>query len=185
MHTEIEEKLKVDSLKEVESRLAEVGAEFLEEQFQTDAYFDNADAALKSSDRALRLRRQRTGQKEKAFLTYKGPKEKSDFKKRQEIEVELGDGDSAEKLLLALGYEKALVFEKKRRVWRLNDCVVSLDELPLLGGFVEIEGPDGDRIADVQRDLGLFDLPHIVESYACLMQQRLRQLGKDQRQVFL
>ena len=185
MSIEIEAKLKVDSLQDVERKLGEADAEFLEEQFQTDAYFDNADAALKSSDRALRLRRQRTGQKEKTFLTYKGPKEKSDFKKRREIEVEVGDADSAEELLLALGYEKALVFEKRRRIWNLDDCVVCLDELPLLGCFVEIEGPDGERIAGVQKDLGLSDLPHIVESYALLMDERLRLLGRKERKVFL
>jgi len=185
MCTEIEAKLKVDSLQEVGRKLGEVGAEFVEEQLQTDTYFDDAGAVLKSSDRALRLRRQRAGQKENTFLTYKGAKEKSDFKKRQEIEIEVGNGDLVEKLLSELGYERALVFEKKRRVWKLHDCVVCLDELPLLGSFVEIEGPDGESIADVQSRLGLSDLTHIVESYALLMQQKLRQLGKDQRQVLL
>ena len=185
MCTEIEAKLKVESLQEVERKLGEVGAEFCEEQLQTDMYFDNGEAALKSSDRAFRLRRQRAGQKEKTFLTYKGAKQKDDFKKRQEIEIEISDVNSAEKLLSALGYEKALVFEKRRRIWQLDDCVVCLDELPLLGSFVEIEGPDGESIADVQKNLGMSDLTHIVESYACLMQQKLRQLGKEQRQVLL
>jgi adenylate cyclase class 2 len=185
MHTEIEAKLKVDSLQEVERKLGEAGAEFVGEQLQTDTYFDNAGAVLKSSDRALRLRRQRAGQKGKTFLTYKGPKQKDDFKKRQEIEIEVGNGDSVEKVLSELGYEKALVFEKRRQVWKLDDCVVCLDELPLLGSFVEIEGPDGERIADVQKKLGMSDLSHIVESYACLMQQKLSQLGKEQRQVLL
>jgi adenylate cyclase class 2 len=185
MHTEIEAKLKVGSLQEVERKLSEVGAEFVEEQLQTDTYFDDADGSLKSGDRALRVRRQRTGQKEKTFLTYKGPKQRDDFKKRQEIEIEAGDADSAGELLLALGYEKALVFEKKRRVWQLDDCVVSVDELPLLGSFVEIEGPDGKSIADVKKKLGLSDLLHIVESYACLIEQKLYELGKKQRQVFL
>ena len=50
---------------------------------------------------------------------------------------------------------------------------------------MEIEGPDGESIADVQKNLGMSDLPHIVESYTCLMQQKLRQLGKEQRQVLL
>ena len=185
MCIEIEAKLKVDSLQEVGRKLGEVGAEFVEEQLQTDTYFDDAGAVLKSSDRALRLRRQRAGQKENTFLTYKGAKEKSDFKKRQEIEIEVGNGDLVEKLLSELGYKKKLVFEKKRRVWKLHDCVVCLDELPLLGSFVEIEGPDGESIADVQKNLGMSDLPHIVESYACLMQQKLHQLGKEQRQVLL
>ncbi len=185
MCVEIEAKLKVDSLRVVERKLGEVGAEFVAEQLQTDTYFDDAGAVLKSGDRALRLRQQRAGQKENTFLTYKGAKEKSDFKKRREIEIEVGDGDSARMLISALGYEKKLVFEKKRRVWKLHDCVVCLDELPLLGSFVEIEGPDGESIADVQKKLGMSDLPHIVESYACLMQQKLRQLGKEQRQVLL
>ena len=185
MDTEIEAKLKVDSLQEVERKLAEVGAEFLEEQLQTDTYFDDAGAALKSSDRALRLRRQMVGKNEKFFLTYKGAKEKNEFKKRREIEVRVGDPDSAEKLLLALGYEKALVFEKKRRVWRLGGCEVALDELPLLGNFIEIEGPDEESIADVQRNLGLANVSHIQESYAFLMDEKLHQLGKTERQVLL
>ena len=185
MYTEIEAKLKVDSLRDPERKLSEVGAEFLEEQLQTDTYFDDADAALKSGDRALRLRQQRAGQKESTFLTYKGAKEKNDFKKRREIEFEVGDGDLARMLLSALGYEKKLVFEKKRRLWKLHDCVVCLDELPLLGSFVEIEGPDGKSITDVQKSLGLSDLPHVVESYACLIEEKLRQLGKNQRQVLL
>jgi len=185
MCTEIEAKLKVDSLKEVERRLAEVGADFLEEQLQTDTYFDDTGAALKSSDRALRLRRQMAGKNEKFFLTYKGAKEKNEFKKRRQIEVEVGDGVSAQKLLLALGYEKDLVFEKKRRIWWLGGCEVALDELPLLGTFVEIEGPDWESIADVQKNLGLSDLPHIVESYALLIEEKLCQLGKTERQVLL
>ncbi len=185
MHTEIEAKLKVESLQEVERKLGEAGAEFVAEQLQTDTYFDDADGSLKSSDRALRLRRQRVGQKEKTVLTYKGAKEKNDLKKRREIEIEVEDGDSVEKLLSELGYEKALVFEKRRQVWHLKDCVVCLDELPLLGSFVEIEGSDGGSIAEVQKSVGLSDLTHIVDSYACLMQQKLRQLGKEQRQVLL
>ncbi len=185
MCIEIEAKLKVVSLQEVERKLGEVGAEFVAEQLQTDTYFDDAGAALKSSDRALRLRRQKTGQKENTFLTYKGAKEKSNFKKRQEIEIEVGNGDLVEKLLSELGYEKALVYEKMRQNWQLDDCVVCLDELPLLGSFVEIEGPDAESIAHVQKKLEMSDLPHIVESYTCLMQQKLRQLGKEQKQVLL
>jgi adenylate cyclase class 2 len=184
MCTEIEAKLKVDSLQEIKRKLAELGAEFLEEQLQTDYYFDDANSGLTKTDRCLRLRRQMVGRSESFFLTYKGAKEKNEFKKRREIEIEVRDADSAQKLLSALGYEKVLVFEKKRRIWRLGDCVVALDELPLLGAFVEIEGPDDKTIADAQRNLGLANLSHIQESYAFLMDEKLRQLGKEEREVF-
>ena len=71
-----------------------------------------------------------------------------------------------------------MIVDKKRRVWQLGDCEVALDELPLLGDFVEIEGPDEETIATVQKSLGLTDLPHITESYASLIVRELRQLKK-------
>ena len=196
MRIEIEAKLKVDSLEEIAEKLSELGAEFVEEQTQTDSYFDSKDAILKNTDRGLRLRRQGAGQNERIFLTYKGAREKDEFKKRQEIELEVKvpqfvgtpprfasqsetvgctskqrdkDSGSVEKLLLALGYEKVISFEKKRQVWRFGGCEVALDRLAELGCFVEIEGPDDKKIAGVQKRLGLAHLPHIKESYAVLI----------------
>jgi predicted adenylyl cyclase CyaB len=106
------------------------------------------------------------GKSEQCFLCYKGGREKSEFKKRVEIETEIKDSHSLLRLLSALGYEQKLVVEKKRRLWRLGGCDVTLDKLPLLGDFVEIEGPDVNNIADVQARLGLATLTAIAESYA-------------------
>ncbi|OHB85866.1 MAG: hypothetical protein A2Z38_02010 [Planctomycetes bacterium RBG_19FT_COMBO_48_8] len=171
MYVEIEVKLKVNSLPEVEQKLAEVGAEFLAEQLQTDYFFDDANAALTTTDRCLRLRRQSVAGSESFFLTYKGAKEKSNLKKRQEIEIEISEAESTQKLLSALGYKRILVVEKKRRLWQLGGCSVALDQLPLLGDFVEIEGPDDDTINDVQQSLNLTYLTHIAKSYAQLTKE--------------
>jgi len=171
MYVEIEVKLKVNSLAEVEQKLAELGAEFLAEQLQTDYLFDDANAMLIKTDRCLRLRRQSVAGSERFFLTYKGAKEKSNFKKRQEIEIEIIEAQSTQMLLSVLGYDKVMVVEKKRRLWQLGGCSVALDRLPLLGAFVEIEGPDDETIADVQQRLGLADLSHIAKSYAQLTKE--------------
>jgi adenylate cyclase class 2 len=173
MCVEIEAKLKVDSLREVESRLKQLGAEFMAEQLQTDYHFEDADGTLTKSDRCLRLRRQKSGENEKFFLTYKGPKESSNFKKRVEIEIEIEDADLMRKLLEALGYKTALSVEKKRCLWKFGECEVALDELPLLGSFVEIEGHDDEKITSVQESLGLADLQHIPKSYARLTKDEL------------
>jgi adenylate cyclase class 2 len=125
------------------------------------------------------------GSKEQVVITFKGPRKKGRFKQRQEIQFEVGDPRPAEQFLAALGYGRALVFQKSRRVWRLGKCEVALDKLPLLGTFVEIEGPDEKKIAEVQKKLGLADLPHIPESYAVLMERKLRKLGRKSREVFL
>ena len=178
MCTEIEVKLKVDSLSEVEHKLGDLGARFLGEQLQTDYLFDDANATLIKSDKCLRLRKQTVGKRESFFLTYKGAKEKSILKKRQEIESEIYNADSIHKLLLALGYEQVLIVEKKRRLWLFCNCEVALDRLPLLGDFVEIEGPDEENILNVQNSLGLTDLPHVSKSYASLLKEQLQQSDK-------
>ena len=62
---------------------------------------------------------------------------------------------------------------------------MALDELPLLGVFVEIEGPDSRTILQVQEMLGLSRVPHIMDSYATLIDQELSRLGGEQREVYL
>lgn len=183
MCIEIEAKLKVESFDQIKERLENLAAEFLDEKLQTDYYFDDANGDLAKTDKCLRLRREVGRSGEKIFLTYKGAKDKAAFKKRSEINLEVADSQAATKLLTSLGYEKALVFEKKRQTWRLGDCEVALDQLPLLGAFVEIEGPDENKIADVQRKLGLADLPHVKNSYADLMVDKLTELGHEQKEV--
>ncbi len=185
MHEEIEAKLKVDSLETVERRLGACGATYLCESVQTDAYFDTTARAFARGDKALRLRRERIGQRERIILTYKGPKQPDDYKKRVEVEVEVSNGEAAEALLAALGYDKALAFNKRRRLWRLRDCEVALDELPLLGTFVEIEGPDSRSILQVQEMLGLSGVSHTMDSYASLIQRELAREGRDRREVYL
>ena len=177
MCIEIEAKLKVDSLPEIERKLTELGADFQAEQLQTDFLFDDANATLTTADRCLRLRLQSVAGSERFFLTYKGAKEKSDFKKRQEIEIEIIEAQSTQKLLSALGYEKVLVVKKKRRLWQLGRCAVALDQLPLLGDFVEIEGPNNEEIANVQQSLGLAGSPHIEKSYAQLTKEERGRCG--------
>ncbi len=179
MFTEIEAKLKVDSLQEIEDKLHQLGAEFVAEQLQMDIHFDDSSGNLSNTDRCLRLRRQVVGEKTKFILTYKGAKEKSNFKKRQEIEIEVDDSESTQKLLSALGYEGKLTVEKKRRLWRLGGCEVALDRLEVLGDFVEIEGPDDEKIIHVQKNLGLEALPHIPKSYASMITEQLLRIKKE------
>ena len=62
MYSEIEAKLKIESPEQIESRLVELGAEFIAEQLQTDYHFDDADAAMSKADKALRLRKQVVGE---------------------------------------------------------------------------------------------------------------------------
>lgn len=172
MNAEIEAKLKVDSLEKLEEQLSSLGAEFVERQRHLDYYFDDERSTFAKNDKCLRLRLQSTADEKKIFLTYKGPKEKDNFKKRVEAEIEVDDIKSAESLLSVLGYKKKLVIEKNRNLWKLGPCLIALDSLPTLGSFVEIEGPDDLEITEVQKKIGLQNLQHIPESYAELMTKK-------------
>jgi adenylate cyclase class 2 len=184
VNIEIETKIKVESLDEIAARLNGLGAKLCHEVSQVDTYFDDAAETLFASDCGLRLRKQTTGQDQKIILTYKGPRQKSRFKSRTEIEIEVSDFEVAAELLNALDFKKSLVFEKRRRVWQMSDCVVCLDELPLLGSFIEIEAPGEEPIAEALRKLQLADLGHINESYAHLIRAKLAEIGSDKREAF-
>ena len=182
MKTEIEAKLKVDSLQDITQRLKTLGAQRKDEFIQRDTYFDADSDTLIKSDRGLRLRQQKFGYTEKVFLTYKGPKQKTKFKSRTEIEVAVGDFVTMKELLKALGFKTRITFEKKRRFWLLDNCQICLDELPILGCFIEIEGPDEQTITKLLEKLKLSSLDHIDKTYSKLMADILSEspTGKNQ-----
>jgi adenylate cyclase class 2 len=183
---EIEAKIKVESLEPTAGKLREAGAEFKCQLVQTDTYFNDAENKLTSSGIGLRLRRQISDETDKVILTCKGPKKKAMFKSRREIEVELSpEGfSSMVELLGMLGFDKILVFEKRRKVWRLDGCDVCLDEIPMLGSFVEVEGPDEHRITGVLNKLQLSGLEHINKGYARLMREKLDESSSDREEIF-
>lgn len=185
MYLEIEAKLKVDSFDAVQRRLTEQGATFVSERVQTDYYFDRPEQTLTQTDQCLRLRIESDSDGQRNILTYKGPKQADDFKKRKEVNLEVADAEALKCLLDALGYDLSLAFNKRRGVWRFDNCEVALDELPLIGVFVEIEGPDSNHIVRVQKDLDLSDAPHVMASYASLIGEELSRRGSTDREVFL
>lgn len=77
------------------------------------------------------------------------------------------------RLLAAMGYQEWMTFEKLRESWRLNSCKVELDELPLIGRFVEIEGADETAIRASLESLNLNGNDTIRKSYPGLLAARM------------
>ncbi|MCH7813995.1 MAG: class IV adenylate cyclase, partial [Planctomycetes bacterium] len=142
MATEIEAKLRVDSHDEVRSALQRHGAVALGQVLETNHILDNADGRLRSQGGALRLRINAPvgGGAAGAVLTFKGPVEPGRLKRRRELETGLDDPATTLELLAVLGFVEVMVYAKRRDSYRLGNCRVELDEVPLLGCFVEIEG---------------------------------------------
>ncbi len=171
MGLEIEAKLKVDTHQPLRDRLTALGAGCVSRVVEANHIFDNADRVLLAGDRGLRVREYRSieGQTPSITLTYKGPRRDGAYKQREEIEIAVDPAAETLRLLSALGFVEVLCFEKRRETWRLNDCLVELDELPHLGFFVEIEGPEAEAVHRTQELLGLGDLVHVRDSYVAML----------------
>jgi adenylate cyclase class 2 len=185
MPSEIEAKLKVGDLEATRQKLKTLGAKADGTRLEINTFFDTPDHTLRLADKGLRLRTRRDldDGKEDAILTFKGPNQPGPFKNRDEIETRVDDPKATAALLEALGFCRDLSFEKKRESWKLDGCHVELDEVPHLGCFVEIEGPDEKSIAALQQKLGLDGLPAVKTSYIALLVAWLNEHGREERDI--
>lgn len=168
---EIEAKMRVADHAALRDRLRAAGGRFVSRGEELNRFFDRPDESLRRAGCGLRVRQIRTleGEPTPATITYKGPLEPGALKIRPECELVVADAEQAAKLLAQLGYRETFSFEKRRETWRLGDCTVELDELPLIGRFVEIEGPDGTVVEAARSRIGLASEPLERESYLGLL----------------
>lgn len=182
MGLEIEAKMKVNDFEPVRESLTRSGATRVGVVLETNAFYDTPTRELLSTDRGLRLRTNRdlASGEQSYVITVKGAQQKSEVKSREEAEVSVEDGQKADDVLRALGFRPTLSFEKRRETWKLGGCKVELDELPILGRFVEIEGPDEATVLRAREQLGLSDLPPIRTGYVSMLARHLQE-QKDSR----
>ncbi|HAU37138.1 MAG TPA: hypothetical protein DCX07_05415 [Phycisphaerales bacterium] len=191
MRDEIEVKFQVESHRAVRRALQQAGATFLSMVLHTDRYLDRPDGSLCKAQCGLRLRTARVLRKGsqpqdlRPQLTYKGPlKPHAKMKIRPEVQFHLDDPDSLLAILDAVGLKVSAVIEKRRSTHRLGRSLVELDEIPLLGCFVEVESPTRREAESLCRRLGLTG-PTIRESYLHLaMSEAARRGRRTDRIVF-
>jgi len=171
---EIEAKMKLADPAEIEQTLRTLNAVYVGQIFENNTYLDTADAALRQTDTGLRIRiENQQGEKPKIKVTYKGPRHPGQLKSRSEIELRVSDAEKAFEIFKSLGYQPVLNFEKCRRRWEFDCCRVELDTLPLIGHYIEIEGPDDQAILAVREKLHMENVDLITESYIAILKKHL------------
>ncbi len=164
---EVEVKFVVEDLTAVRQRLLAAGATVKKPRvYERNLRLDTPDEALRERDELLRLR-QDTAVK----VTYKGrsleAEQASEAKVREELEMTVGDWETAVAIFQRLGFVPMQVYEKYRETFQLGGVEVVLDEMPY-GNFVELEGEE----AAIQETAVALDLPwenRLVTNYLALM----------------
>jgi adenylate cyclase class 2 len=168
MHREIEAKFRVTDPEPIRGQLAGLGAVLRGRVQEDNRLLDTPEGRLRRAGCGLRVRTWRVlagGGGSGATLTFKGPRESTQFKARPEIETPVPDAAALLEIFGYMGFHECVTYEKRRETWRLGPVLVVLDELPRLGWYLEIEGPDEAAVADARRQLGLADTPLVVETY--------------------
>ena len=147
MKYEVEQKYPVSGLQLIEGRLESMGVTLTQRRVEIDRYYNHPARDFAETDEALRIRHTESGHQTSNRITYKGPRVDKATKTRRELELPLGEGETAaadwHKLLEALGFRPVGTVRKSRRKahvdWQGRSVEVSLDEVDGLGAFVELE----------------------------------------------
>jgi adenylate cyclase class 2 len=202
MAREIEIKLRITDLAGFRRALAKLGVRSAtrgsKRVHEQNILFDTAAKMLKKRGQLLRVRAEapETEGKHKkrgnhALLTFKSPVGKRNkrgghrgvHKVREELELQVSDGEALASVLEGLGMRPWFRYEKFRTKYRLpkaqrwaKDLVIDLDETPI-GTFVELEGPVVaiDRAAQA---LGFSKRDYIVANYFVLYVAECRRRGQ-------
>lgn len=145
-HLEIEVKLKIGDAGSFRQTLLEKGfRSIVPRAFEKNTVFDTPRKKLKKRKKLLRLRKIN----DRNVLTFKQPAESpgssviaaptARYKIREEIETEVPDFETMEKIILGLGYVPVFIYEKYREEFEKDGVHLMLDETPI-GNYIEIEG---------------------------------------------
>lgn len=176
---EVEQKFVLTEPERFSEQLVKRAVQWRRRVEEADTYFQHPSRDFVQTDEAFRIREhsvtdliQETPPQWESFLTYKGPRLDSRIKIRKELELPLmGEISQWQEMLECLGFQKVRTVRKIRHkawyLWQDTTVEISLDDVPPLGQYVELEVVVQDRsaleearetILSLAQELGLHDV---------------------------
>ena len=137
---EVEVKFFLNDIDDMRRRIEKLGAESMGRVFETNIRYEDDAHSLIKKHSLLRLRQDR-----KTLLTFKSKQSSADrdFKIFDELEVEVSDFKTMDRILTRVGLQAVQRYEKWRETMLLDETAFFLDTMPY-GTFLEIEGKKTD-----------------------------------------
>ena len=147
---EIEVKILDINVEDIRKKLLDLGAEKVFEGEVEMYRFDYPDDRLNKEDSFLRIRKMG----EQVELCFKGKKEGTQFKMREEIEVTTSGLNDTLLIFEKLGLKKIFDGKKLRESYTLGDVRFELDTYPGVPTFVAVEAPTEEEVITHVEKLG-------------------------------
>lgn len=177
---EIEVKILNINRKEIEKKLASLGAKKVFDGEITASFFDFLDKSIRNNKQAVRLRK--VG--DQAFLTTKTPvSNKHGIKIQEELEIEVINFSRTKEILETLGLLEWMSIKKSRISYLLNNIHFEFDkyheQYEFIPEFLEIETKDTKAIFQYVELLGFkrqdckpWTLLDLVKHFSSLSNQK-------------
>lgn len=145
---EIEIKLRVNNLEELEKKLAASGLVISKEVAQHDVVYSQSDPSIFTTPREGLLVMRIRNEDDIAKVTLK--RQRTHELDNDEYETKVEDGEVMHQILLALGWKPEVEVKKTRKKGKLGDYEVCLDNVEGLGTFMELEKMTDDKNSDAE-----------------------------------
>lgn len=163
-----------DMLSEMLKKCSEKFNSISNKVYQCDEYFDTENELLKMHDFTVRLRTL----DDEIFLAIKGPRMYIDEKihKRIELEFRIDNKEDIYNQIKSHSLRATTTIEKFRWNFKSEDAHISIDKLPFIGSFIEIEGP----YESIKRIISFLELDEgdaVPENYTELLEKNFHNIG--------
>ena len=151
MKNEIEVKFLEVDVDDIRQRLTEAGGH-LEQPMRLMKRVNMEEPYHTAEHAFLRIR----DEGDKTTLTFKRRSDQagSDIHGVKEIELEIGDFDTAVELFREAGWPPRTFQESRRETWMLDGAEVVIDEWPWIKPYVEVEAESEAKVREVSEKLG-------------------------------
>ena len=141
IEVELKAKLEKEDIPNFIRKLEDLGFERLVKKEEVDIYFNGIDRDFRETDEALRIRKSLNIDEKyvKCYMTYKGPKMDNISKTREEIEVQVSNGEDAKKIFEKLGVKSVKTIAKIREIYKKDKIEISIDKVEDVGTYIEFE----------------------------------------------
>jgi len=171
---EYEIKLKINNPKEWRKKIINFKGRLISKKFEYDISLDKPNHYMKKKGEILRVKK--IGNK--VIIGYKNRKREIGYRFEEETELECSDLNKIVSIFKKLGYTYVRSeIEKIRETYFIPKGKITIDKLPQIGYFVEIESQiKGDLLLLIKKfDVSQKDI--IIERYGKIIKRYLRSVG--------